>query len=416
MRLSGFGNYHQSEAIAGALPQNQNSPQKTPFGLYAEQLSGSAFTCPRHTNLRSWCYRLLPSVVTKAFTPFERAISQPFLQAQPPNPMRWSKIKQTESHTDFIDGLFHVAGNSIANCYIYNADLSMDKRFLYNADGELLILPQHGQLLVRTEFGELTAKPGQFIVIPRGIKFQVQLIDNLVYGYVCENTKSPMALPDLGPIGANGLANPRDFHYPEACFDDKKGDYLLISKYQHQWWQAELDYSPLNVVAWHGNYAPYHYCLSNFNTINSVSFDHPDPSIFTVLTSQSNNPGVANLDFVIFPERWMVAEHTFRPPYYHRNIMSELMGLIFGQYDAKTDGFEPGGISIHNTMTAHGPDVNSYQKAVKQDLKPERYQSTLAFMFETRKPWSVTQQALSNESFQKSYYQCWQSLIKANIV
>ncbi|KTD23404.1 Homogentisate 1,2-dioxygenase [Legionella lansingensis] len=410
MYLAGFGNHHQSEAIAGALPQDQNSPQQCRFGLYAEQLSGSAFTRPRHVNLRSWLYRTLPSVVHEDYIPYEKPLPLTYEANQPPNPLRWQPLSAPSENKDFVDGLFHIAGNKSSNAFIYQCNQSMDGRYFSNSDGEFLFVPYLGDLHIHTEFGKLTIGPGKIAVIPRGVKFKVDLLSSLAAGYLCENSSSPLNLPQLGPIGANGLANPRHFLYPQAAFEHIEKEVVLICKYQHKFWTAKSNHSPLNVVAWHGNYAPYCYDLSLFNTINTVSFDHPDPSIFTVLTSESNTPGVANLDFVIFPPRWMVAEHTFRPPYFHRNIMNELMGLITGEYDAKKEGFIPGGVSIHNCMTAHGPDGDTYRSVIHEELKPTRYQNTLAFMFETRKPWLVSEQAFRHPAREANYSACWQSL------
>lgn len=410
MYLAGFGNHHVSEAISGALPPNQNSPQKCAFGLYAEQLSGSAFTRPRHLNLHSWLYRILPSVVHQEYLPYTSNIKEEFAPLQPPNPMRWSPRSETNTAQDFIDGLVHIAGNQFLNTYLYQCNQSMTTRYFSNSDGELLFVPYQGKLRLRTEFGVLEIAPGMIAVIPRGIKFKVELVESSAAGYLCENEGIPLTLPQLGPIGANGLASPRHFLYPKAAFEELSGDIDLICKYQHHFWIAKSDHSPLNVVAWHGNYAPYCYDLSLFNTINTVSFDHPDPSIFTVLTSESDTPGIANMDFVIFPSRWMVSEHTFRPPYYHRNIMNEFMGLVTGEYDAKEEGFSIGGMSIHNCMTAHGPDAVTYRKASNQVLKPQHYQNTLAFMFESRHPWLVTKSALNHSIRQKDYAACWQGL------
>ena len=410
MYLSGFGNYHQSEAVSGALPQRQNSPQQCNLGLYAEQLSGSAFTRARHNNLRSWLYRILPTVVHQEYQPYPHTINDTFAPIQSPNASRWSPLPMPDAQQDFIDGLFHLAGNSTLNAYLYQCNQSMTTRFFSNHDGELLIVPYPGALRLHTEFGLLEISPGMIAVIPRGVRFKVELLNPAAGGYVCENSGSPLTLPQLGPIGANGLANPRHFLYPKAAFEEISGEISLISKYQQHWWIARSNHSPLNVVAWHGNYAPYCYDLALFNTINTVSFDHPDPSIFTVLTSESDTPGVANLDFVIFPPRWMVAEHTFRPPYFHRNIMSELMGLIRGEYDAKAEGFNVGGVSIHNCMTGHGPDADSYHLASTQKLKPDYYDDTLAFMFEAPKPWLVTEKALKHQVKQDDYTNCWQGL------
>lgn len=409
MYLQGFGNYHQSETINGALPTNQNSPQHCNLDLYAEQLSGTAFTRPRHNNFRTWLYRTLPTAAQGRYYPYEREILNPYNELQSPNPLRWLPF-YLDSHIpcDFIDGLFHVAGSHLVHTYIYHCNTSMKNRYFGNNDGEMLFVPYHGEIILFTELGKLNISPGMIAVIPRGVKFRVELVSKEAKGYLCENAGSPLTLPQLGPIGANGLANPRHFQYPTALYELVQEEISLLCKHQNKLWVATGNHSPLNVVAWHGNYAPYSYDLSLFNTINTVSFDHPDPSIFTVLTSESDTPGVSNLDFVIFPPRWMVAEHTFRPPYFHRNYMSELMGLIQGEYDAKKEGFLPGGISIHNCMTAHGPDYATYEQTIIQDLKPECYTNTLAFMFETRDMWQVTEQAMHNPSLQKDYLECWQ--------
>lgn len=410
MVLSGFGNHHQTEAIKGTLPLQQNSPQNCPLGLYAEQLSGSAFTRARHVNLHSWLYRMQPSVVHGDYQLYSSSLLGIIKhEQQAPNPLRWS-APALISQVDFIDSLFHIAGSWLVNAYWYKCNQTMHKRYFSNHDGELLFVPYQGRIRLHTELGQLEIAPGFLAVIPRGIFFYVELLDDEAAGYLCENAGLPLTLPQLGIIGSNGLANPRHFLYPQAAFEKIHAEMSLICKYQQQLWIANSQHSPLNVVAWHGNYAPYCYDLSLFNPINSVSFDHPDPSIFTVLTSESEVPGVANLDFVIFPPRWMVSEHTFRPPYFHRNVMNELMGLVIGEYDAKAHGFEIGGVSIHNCMTAHGPDTKSYRQAIKQQLKPKYYANTLAFMFETHQPWLVTEQALTHPARQKHYSTCWQDL------
>lgn len=408
MYLQGFGNYHQSEAITGALPENQNSPQNCNFGLYAEQLSGTAFTRPRHVNLRSWLYRLLPSVAQGTYYPYGKEIVKPYSEEQSPNPLRWFPLlNDFQMDCDFIDGLIHIAGNQLSKAYVYHCNKSMSDRLFVSNDGELLLVPYHGEIKLHTEFGLLNVRPGMIAVVPRGIKFKVDLEGDEAMGYLCENEGSPLTLPQLGPIGANGLANPRHFEYPMATFEKHERKTVIVCKHQNKLWSATCDFSPLNVVAWHGNYAPYRYNLNLFNTINTVSFDHPDPSIFTVLTSESDTPGVANLDFVIFPPRWMVAEHTFRPPYFHRNYMSEFMGLIYGEYDAKKEGFLPGGMSLHNGMVPHGPDLATYKTSISQDLVPERYSDSLAFMFETKQPWLVTEEALQHPKRQEDYVNCW---------
>ena len=419
--LSGFGNEHSTEAVAGALPQGQNSPQRVAFGLYAEQVSGSAFTAPRNENLRSWQYRLRPSAQHVAYRPLTHGM----LRTAPcheiptsPNRLRWNPLP-INGDGDFIDGIKTIATNGDARSqtgmavHLYAASRSMTRVF-YNADGELLIVPQTGALTLKTEFGILEVKPGEIAVIPRGVKFRVEISAN-VRGYICENYGAPLRLPELGPIGANGLANARDLLYPTAWYEDVSASTEVVAKFAGALWVCVYDHSPLNVAAWHGNYAPYKYDLARFNTINTVSFDHPDPSIFTVLTSPSETPGTANVDFVIFPPRWMVAENTFRPPWFHRNCMSEYMGLIHGTYDAKAEGFHPGGGSLHNAFSAHGPDKATFDKASSAELKPQKIDNTLAFMFESRYVFEPTAFAMSDALLQADYDRAWSGFEAASL-
>lgn len=416
---SGFGNHFATEAEAGTLPEGRNSPQTPAHGLYAEQLSGTAFTAPRSENLRSWLYRIRPSVLHGPFKKIDRRLlrSRPFDEVEaPPDQLRWNPLEVPSKPTDFIDGIVTLAGNGDASSWrgsavhLYAANQSMGKKFFYNSDGELLIVPESGALTVRTELGALDVSPSECVVIPKGIKFQIQLINDTARGYICENYGPHLRLPNLGPIGANGLANPRDFLAPIAAYEKLEGDYELVAKFQGHLYRAALDHSPLDVVGWHGNYFPYKYDLRRFNVINTVSFDHPDPSIYTVLTSPSEIEGVANVDFVIFPSRWMVAEDTFRPPYYHRNVMSEYMGLITGVYDAKQDGFVPGCGSLHNSMSAHGPDATTFEKASTCELKPTYQGGTLAFMFESSLVFNPTRFALEDGMRQPDYHGCWAGL------
>jgi homogentisate 1,2-dioxygenase len=417
---SGFGNHFSTEAVAGALPVGQNSPQRAPMGLYAEQFSGTSFTTARAHNQRSWLYRIRPSVTHKPFVRIDNGLlcSTPFDLETTPNQLRWDPIEFPDKEKDFVDSLVTIAGcgDSFAQAgiavHIYACNKGMGDRFFYNADGEMLIVPEDGRIGILTEMGAIQVGPGSIAVIPRGCKFRVELADGKARGYICENYGQHFRLPELGPIGSNGLANSRDFETPEAWFEDREGEMQLVAKFGGNLWAAEMDHSPLDVVAWHGNYAPYRYDLYRFNTIGSVSFDHPDPSIFTVMTSNSDTPGVANCDFVIFPERWMVAENTFRPPWYHRNVMSEYMGLIGGVYDAKEEGFVKGGGSLHNSMSAHGPDAASFEKASNAELKPVKQTGTLAFMFETRCILRPTKFAMETASLQHDYFECWQGLKK----
>jgi homogentisate 1,2-dioxygenase len=427
---SGFGNEFATEAVAGALPVGQNAPQVSAVGLYTEQLSGSPFTAPRHLNRRTWTYRIRPSVM---HPPYKRASNgmvrgAPFTEVETtPNQMRWDPIPMPTKPTDWLDGLTTLAGNGDASMHsgvgihLYAANKSMTDRFFYTADGEMLFVPQMGALRLHTELGILDIDTGEIAVVPRGIKFRVELLkdsgnaeDKLAArGYVLENFGGTLRLPDLGPIGANGLANTRDFLTPVAAYDDRdESKFEVVAKFLGNLWATEFDHSPLDVVAWHGNYAPYKYDLRRFNCINSVSFDHPDPSIYTVLTSPSELAGTANVDFAIFPPRWMVAEHTFRPPWFHRNFMNEFMGLVMGEYDAKAEGFLPGGASLHNCMSGHGPDAETFERATKAELKPVKLEGTLAFMFETRLACRPTKFAMDTAMLQHEYYECWQGLEK----
>lgn len=419
--LSGFGNHFSSEARPEALPLDQNSPQVAPKGLYAEQLSGSAFTAPRAHNLATWLYRIRPSVMHTPFVLMTELTAKTFFQPKHlnPNQMRWNPLPKLTATQDFIESVRTVCGVGSAieqrglHIHLYSFNKAMGSRYFMNADGDFLFVLQSGCLQVKTEMGTIEAEPGEIVIVPRGIKFQVNPLSDVCRGYVGENFGAPFRLPDLGPIGANGLAHPRHFMTPQAAFEETEGTMELIGKFSGQLWRAEMNHSPLDVVAWHGNYVPYKYDLRKFNTINTVSFDHPDPSIFTVLTSPSDTQGTANVDFVIFPPRWMVAEHTFRPPYFHRNCMSEYMGLIHGVYDAKTSGgFVPGGGSLHNFYSAHGPDSETFEKASAVALSPHKLDNTLAFMFESRAPFMLTDFALQKDFLQEDYQDCWQSFKK----
>lgn len=419
---TGFGNEFATEAVDGALPIGMNSPQRAPLGLYAEQLSGTAFTVPRAGNKRTWTYRIRPSVM---HLPFERVDNRCW-QSKPddiditPNQLRWDPLPIPTEPTDFIDGITTIALNGDLmsqvgiGIHIYTCNKGMGDRYFYNADAEMLIVPEMGRLGFLTELGALQGGAGEVVVIPRGVRFKVEPHpdDKQCRGYICENYGAQFRLPDLGPIGANGLANPRDFETPVAWFEDREGKFEQVAKFAGNLWSCEIDHSPLDVVAWHGNYAPYRYDLRRFNTIGSISYDHPDPSIFTVLTSPSGEAGVANCDFAIFPERWLVAENTFRPPWYHRNYMSEYMGLVYGQYDAKEEGFLPGGGSLHNQMSAHGPDLDAFEKASNADLAPQKLEGTMAFMFESRYIIRPTKFAMGCSELQNDYFEVWQRLKK----
>ena len=420
--LPGFGNHHSTEAVAHALPIGRNSPQRPPYGLYAEQLSGTAFTAPRHENRRSWLYRMRPTAEHPPFTPYggaARFTGGDDTAPLAPNRLRWNPVAASPPGTDLIDGMTtmltnrHPADLEGVVVHVYAADRDMTDRVFFDADGELLFIPEAGRLELLTELGRIEVAPGQVALIPRGVRFRALLPDGVARGYVAENHGALFRLPDLGPIGANGLANPRDFETPVAWFEDRDERTEVVQKFGGRLWRTELDHSPLDVVAWHGNLAPWRYDLSRFNTIGTVSFDHPDPSIFTLLTSPSDVPGRANADFVVFPPRWMVAEDTFRPPWFHRNVMSEAMGLIHGAYDAKAEGFQPGGLSLHNLMAGHGPDVASWRGASDAELKPHKIDGTMAFMVESCWAYRPTAHALGTA--QLDYDEVWADFPKAKL-
>ena len=416
---SGFGNQFSSEAVAGALPQGRNSPQQAPLGLVAELISGSAFTAPRHLNQRTWVYRRQPSVVTGTYQPY----AQPHLKSgaadgvtAPPDPLRWSPIAVPEAPLDFIDGLRTIIVNGDPDAqtglavHLYLANQSMAQRAFVNADGEMLVVPQLGALVITTELGVLAVRPGEVALLPRGLVFKVA-VQGASRGYVCENYGAPFRLPELGPIGSNGLANPRDFLAPVAAFEpDQAQTYELVRKFGGILWHTHQPRTPFDVVAWHGSLAPLKYDTAHFMVIGSISFDHPDPSIFTVLTSPSDTAGTANCDFVIFPPRWLVAEDTFRPPWFHRNVMAEFMGLVHGQYDAKPEGFRPGGMSLHNSMVPHGPDTDAFNRASQSTLAPHKLDNTLAFMFESRWRMRPTEFAMTCGALDADYAACWGGL------
>ena len=421
--MPGFGNDFETEALPGALPQGQNSPQRCNYGLYAEQLSGTAFTAPRGQNDRTWCYRIRPSV---QHTGRFRKIELPYWKSAPnidPDVIslgqyRWDPVPHSDEPLTFLTGMRTMTTAGDVNTqvgmasHIYLINESMEDEYFFSADSELLIVPQEGRLRFCTELGIIDLEPKEIAILPRGMVFRVEVLEGPARGFVCENYGQKFDLPSRGPIGANCLANPRDFKTPVAAFEDREVPSRVVVKWGGQFHETEIGHSPLDVVAWHGNYAACKYDLRTFSPVGAILFDHPDPSIFTVLTAPSGTPGTANIDFVLFRERWMVAENTFRPPWYHKNIMSELMGNIYGIYDAKPEGFVPGGMSLHNMMIPHGPDLNAFEAATTMELKPEKLDNTMQFMFETRFPQHLTEFAAKEAPLQDDYIDCWKDLEK----
>ncbi len=423
--MPGFGNDFETEALPGALPQGQNSPQKCAYGLYAEQLSGTAFTAPRGQNERTWCYRIRPSVHhTGRFAP----VDVPYWKTAPHildtvvslGQYRWDPVPlpAADANLTWITGMRTMTTAGDVNTqvgmasHVYLVTRSMQDEYFFSADSELLVVPQEGRLRFCTELGVIDLEPKEIAILPRGLVYRVEVVDGPCRGFVCENYGQKFALPGRGPIGANCMANTRDFKCPVAAFEDRDVRSRVVIKWCGQFHEAWIDHSPLDIVAWHGNYCPYKYDLRTYSPVGAILFDHPDPSIFTVLTAPSGQEGTANIDFVLFRERWMVAEHSFRPPWYHKNIMSELMGNIYGVYDAKPQGFAPGGISLHNCMLPHGPDRDAFEHASNGDLKPEKLDETMSFMFETRFPQHLTRFAATEAPMQPDYIEVWDRLEK----
>jgi len=421
--MPGFGNDFETEALPGALPRGQNSPQKCNYGLYAEQLSGTAFTAPRGQNERTWCYRIRPSV--KHTGRFEK-IEMPYWRSAPNidpdlislGQYRWDPVPHTDAPLTFVTGMRTMTTAGDVNtqtgmaAHIYLANTSMEDEYFFSADGELLVVPQEGILRFHTELGTIELAPKEIAILPRGLVYRVEVVEGPARGFVCENYGQKFDLPNRGPIGANCLANPRDFLTPVAAFEDREVPSTVTIKWCGQFHQTRIGHSPLDVVAWHGNYAPVKYDLTTYSPVGAILFDHPDPSIFTVLTAPSGQEGTANIDFVLFRERWMVAENTFRPPWYHKNVMSELMGNIYGQYDAKPQGFAPGGVSLHNCMLPHGPDAPAFEGASNAELAPVKLDNTMSFMFETRFPQHLTAFAAKEAPLQDDYISCWDGIEK----
>lgn len=421
--MPGFGNDFETEALPGSLPQGQNSPQKCAYGLYAEQLSGTPFTAPRGQNERTWCYRIRPSV---RHSSRYKKIDIPYWKTAPNindevislGQYRWDPLPIGDSPTTFLTGMKTMTTAGDVNtqtgmaAHVYVITESMENEYFYSADSELLIVPQQGELRFCTELGIIDLQPQEIAIIPRGLVFRVEVQAGPARGFVCENYSSKFDLPNRGPIGANCLANPRDFKTPVAAFEEKETPSRMVIKWCGAFHACEINQSPLDVVAWHGNYAPCKYDLRTFSPVGAILFDHPDPSIYTVLTAPSGFEGTANIDFILFRDRWNVAEHTFRPPWYHKNIMSELMGNIYGVYDAKPEGFIPGGMSLHNMMLPHGPDKDAFETATTGDLEPSKLQNTMSFMFETRFPQHLTEFAAFEAKLQTDYIDCWVPLEK----
>lgn len=425
-----FGDGYQSEALEGAVPEKYNSPQLAPHGLYAEQLSGTPFTKGRRVLERTWLYKIQPSAGHQraAYRPVSNPSAFPMLlkpKHATPAQKRWPPVPlpADSQQIDWVHGMVCTAGagseetKAGIRIYHYAANISMGNSSFCSSDGDILILPEKGELDVVTEMGRMQVRPGEVCCIQRGIKYKVDIVDGkAVRGYACETFEGAFHPPDLGPMGTNGLANPRDFMRPSAWYEDKQCDWMHYQKFLGEMFELPQSRSPFDTVGWHGNYIPWKYDLARFCAINSVTYDHVDPSSFTVVTSQTGGrePGTASCDFVIFPPRWMVQEGTFRPPYYHRNCMSEYMGNISGQYEAKAQGFVPGAATLHSCMAGHGPDVQGFEGAIKIDTTKPMHLGfdNLAFMFESAYILRLTDYAVTTNPAEADYWKVWQGFRK----
>ncbi|KAF8579366.1 homogentisate 1,2-dioxygenase [Ramaria rubella] len=404
---TGFGNRFASDAIPGTLPLGQNNPQRCKYGLYAEQVTGTAFVAPRCENQNAWLYRIRPAVAHDGFTALARNpdLESNFLPANPrislsASQLSWQPIGIPSVETDFIDGLKTVAGCGDSSLreglavHLYAANVSMGKKAFVNTDGDFLIVPSQGRLDIQTEFGKLMVRPGEIVVIQRGIRFKVSLPNGPSHGYIQEVFGAHYELPELGPLGANGLANARDFEYPVASFDIDQTPWDIVYKVSGSLHLCKQRHTPFDVVAWHGNYVPYKYALEKLITVGSLTRDHIDPSIFCVLTARSKTAGTPLADFLAYGPRWDVAYNTFRPSYYHRNAASELLGLIYGAYPGRA-GFQPGGLNFTPPFSPHGPTSGPFKAASEAELKPQWISvGSLAFMFESSMTLALTEYAI----------------------
>jgi homogentisate 1,2-dioxygenase len=415
--LAGFGRALQSEALPGALPRAQNSPRPAPYGLYCESINGTAFTVRRAENRRTWLYRIRPSLVQSRLEPATR----PRLAGRfddgltAPNLTRWRPLPlpPAEQPTDFVDGLATLAGAGDPHLrtglaiHLYAANADMRDRCFYDADGDLLLVPELGALRIRTELGWLRVRPGELAIMPRGIKFSVELPDGASRGVVLELYGNGFRLPERGPIGANGLADERHFLAPVAAYEDRAcPGYEVLVKHGGQLFRATIDHVPYDVVAWHGNHVPCKYDLAHFNAMGSVSFDHPDPSILTVLTCPLDDHGNNMADVLVFSGRWEVAEHTFRPPYYHRNVATEFSYIV--ALPEPYSGFEKGAYFLSPSMTPHGISGRAHRQALEADDAPRRLpDGSIWVMFETALGLRLTPWAMASGNRDDAYHELW---------
>ena len=399
----GFANAFESEALPDALPRDQNSPRLSAYGLYAEQINATGFVARREHNRRSWVYRIRPAAQHSKLEPLDHpTYRQDFdLDNPEPNLSGWAPLPMPDSPTDFVDGIYTLGGSGGAEVrrgfavHLYVANRSMENRSFYNADGEMLLVPQQGKLTLQTESGVLDVDPGMVAIIPRGLKFSVLLREDHARGYIGEVFGRSFHLPERGPVGANGLADSRHFRAPVAYHENRLvPGYSITAKFCGKLFGATQDYSPYDVVAWHGDYTPYVYELRHFSPVINGRMDHADPSIFSVLTAPLDEEGANNLDFVFFPPRWDVSEGTFRPPFFHRNAVTEINGIIRDPAGYKAP-FYSGGCFITPAMTAHGIRAGGVEGFLSMSDeaadRPHRFRdNSMWFQFETVLPFYLT--------------------------
>jgi homogentisate 1,2-dioxygenase len=400
---AGFCNFHESETLPGALPVDQNSPRSSPYGLYAEQLNATGFVAPREANRRSWMYRIRPSAEQGPLAPLAHERLRGDFSGEPveANLAGWGPLPFPASPTDFVDGLATLGGAGSPSSrrgyavHLYAANRGMEDRCFSDADGDLLLLPEEGSLTLLTELGVLQVHPGQLALVPRGVRFSVLLGGSRARGYVGESFGRPFSLPERGPVGANGLADARHFRGPVARHEERLcPGYRVTVKLGGALFEATQDHSPFDVVAWHGNHFPTVYDLAAFSPAGNARVDHIDPSIHTVLTSPLDEAGANGLDLVVFTPRWDATEHTFRPPYFHRNVATELNGIIREVASAGSP-FARGCCFLTPSFTPHGVLATGVERTLalddeRADQARRSADSSLWFQFESTLPFSPT--------------------------
>ncbi|GAD98612.1 homogentisate 1,2-dioxygenase, putative [Paecilomyces variotii No. 5] len=381
----GFGNRFVSEAVPDTIPRDgRNLPQRANYDLYIEQLNGTTFVTCRKDMFNVWFHRIRPSCAHKALKPLEykHDIVSVFSSQNEgvsfvPFNNEWGplEIPLESKPTNFWQGIKTILGHGDPTLkegvavHQYAANLSMDKEAFVNHDGDYLFVPQQGRLDIQTELGRMMVLPGELFVIPAGLRFKVSLPDGPSRGYIQEIFGSHFELPDLGPIGSNGLALPQDFEIPVASYDLDTSSWEIITKLAGKLYHYEQAHTPFDVVGWHGNYVPYKYEIEKLLALSS-SKDQLDPSAYTILTAKSKIPGVSITDFCAFTPKWVNSLNSWRPPYYHRTMGAEVMGMVRGEYGGSAKTLEPGALTCDNAYVPHGETYDAWKKHAFVDLEP----------------------------------------------